>query len=773
MATKRTLFNEQWLDLTLYPDFAWLRKSKDAYHGFCVVCKKDFGLGNMGRKAVTTHNKGQLHQKLVKLNNSQPNMKTFLTSSQSSSETCGSVQESSDKIGLCLGESKSESAPGPSTQAGDKINQVSSFCYKGDVTKAEITWALNVVQNKLSLSSCTNISTTFKNMFPDSSIASKFQLGETKCSYMINHGLAPYFDSELKDQVRCCPDFVVCFDEALNKVVQRCQMDLFVRYFDINKNMVRTRYYNSVFLGSTTAENLFNGFNECLTPLHKKSILQVCMDGPNVNLSFMKKLGDQLKEEYPDEKQLVNIGVCGLHVVHGAMKTGMNSVQWQLSTFLRDIYYLFNDSPARRAEYTSVSGSNVFPLRFCSTRWLDNVKCLERALQIIDHITKFINKSKVLQTKPYAFVAENINDKFLKCKLAFYKTVSSDCEPFLRRFQSAEPLAPYLYSQLCNLMKTLLSRIVKSSKLNAANTALKLVSIDLNESDNLLQVSNIDLGFQTAKYLKEVRASEVEVLRFQTECQKMLKALIAKLVERSPLKYKTVRGLSCLDPAMILLQPDCANLRMKCLLGVLYEANRVSENVAEKAKNQYSLLCTEAAGVLSAEFKRFHPNSNDYDESEDKRRLDVFYASILSKNPMYVELWEVVKLCLIFSHGNATVEGGFSINKSILVENLHEESLIAQRKVYDAIINAGGKEQIPITQKMLISVRGARRRYEEYLEENRKNQSEKEKNATHKRKFQVEIKKLEEERKKLRMKSQAEEELIAAKIQLLEKGKEA
>ncbi len=43
------------------------------------------------------------------------------------------------------------------------------------------------------------------------------------------------------------------------------------------------------------------------------------------------------------------------------------------------------------------------------------------------------------------------------------------------------------------------------------------------------------------------------------------------------------------------------------------------------------------------------------------------------------------KLVLILSHGNASVESGFLVNSSILVENMHEDSIDAQRTVYDAL----------------------------------------------------------------------------------------
>ena len=86
-------------------------------------------------------------------------------------------------------------------------------------------------------------------MFPDSSIAHAFKLGRTKCAYMINHGLAPYFRDTLIEKVQKCNYFVICFDESLNKVVQRGQMDLCIRYFDDSTLRVCTSYLNSSFMG--------------------------------------------------------------------------------------------------------------------------------------------------------------------------------------------------------------------------------------------------------------------------------------------------------------------------------------------------------------------------------------------------------------------------------------------------------------------------------------------------------------------------------------------
>lgn len=106
-----------------------------------------------------------------------------------------------------------------------------SFIVKEQVVSAEIKWALKSVYNRFSFRSCAEISDLFKSMFTDSDIAQSFSMGSTKLSYIVSFGLAPHFLQQLKLDVKKCDFFTICFDEALNKVAQRCQMDLFVRFF--------------------------------------------------------------------------------------------------------------------------------------------------------------------------------------------------------------------------------------------------------------------------------------------------------------------------------------------------------------------------------------------------------------------------------------------------------------------------------------------------------------------------------------------------------------
>ena len=67
----------------------------------------------------------------------------------------------------------------------------------------------------------------------------------------------------------------------------------------------------------------------------------------------------------------------------------------------------------------------------------------------------------------------------------------------------------------------------------------------------------------------------------------------------------------------------------------------------------------------------------------NKERLDVFYHKAIGSKEGFKEIWSVLQIVFILSQGNARVESGFSVNADMLIENLKEEPLIAQCRVYD------------------------------------------------------------------------------------------
>ena len=110
-------------------------------------------------------------------------------------------------------------------------------------------------------------SESFPAMFPDSTVEEKFSLGRAKASYIINYGLTKFIAHELEEKLKSTKSFVICFDESLNRVGRRGQVDLVVRYFDDGTNQVITKYLTSVFLVRATAADLIAKFKEGIAGL--------------------------------------------------------------------------------------------------------------------------------------------------------------------------------------------------------------------------------------------------------------------------------------------------------------------------------------------------------------------------------------------------------------------------------------------------------------------------------------------------------------------------
>nr|CAD7572436.1 unnamed protein product [Timema californicum] len=274
---------------------------------------------------------------------------------------------------------------------------------------------------------------------------------------------------------------------------------------------------------------------------------------------------------------LLNLGTCGLHDVHGSLRTVVESVDWDISSLLRHMYYLFTDSPARRALFTQLTGCASFSLKFCGVRGLENAKCFQRALQIWDHVVKFIKEAKIPKTKPVETLKRAACDPFLKCKIAFCKIIADECQPFLQRFQTSKPMTPYLFEAVEKLLSFLMNRCVKPDLRKCKGS--KLLSIDTKKSENLILSKNIDVGFATKRLLGETAISVAERQKLECihECRSMLTTMIAKLQERSPLKQKAVRGLSSLDPCVIQHSPQLGQKKFSFLLEELNHANIIND----------------------------------------------------------------------------------------------------------------------------------------------------------------------------------------------------
>ncbi|XP_072571938.1 uncharacterized protein [Paramormyrops kingsleyae] len=417
--------------------------------------------------------------------------------------------------------------------------------------KAEVLWTLNTIAKHQSYNGNEGISELFKCMFPDSDITNTFSCGPDKTAYIAKFGLAVHIKEELLSKVNKSP-FVLMFDESINETTKNKQLDVHVRFWD--EGQIQSRYLGSRFMGHSTAQDLLSHLKECIDKLNLKDLVSISMDGPSVNWKLFDLFQKNQAEQYGGV-QLICVGSCGLHTLHNAFKCGFNA--WQMDKLLRAMHTLFHNVPARREDYIKVTKSSVFPLSFCAHRWVENLPVVERALAVWPSLLLYMEavKTKTLSnpgTASYDTVAAAMKDPLILAKLQFYAALARTFTPFLKKYQTDEPVLPFLPKDLTELMM---------------------------------------------------------------------------------------------------------------------------------------------------------------------KRLDIFLSSAMEPYP---ELWAFCKKLLLLSHGQATVERGFSINKEVESDNMQEDTVVTQRLVCDYIIQHGGVTQVPLSKPLLESVAKGRTRYRLHLETERK-----------------------------------------------------
>lgn len=751
-------FQTDWL---CDPELHWVEKvEKDVTKAFCRLCQTSISLSSMGRTALTSHMKGQKHKSKATAIINTPRLADLIPISKTAgdagiaSPSTVSIPLNSAQLVLTDGPSVSGADPLPAMIRHTESQPINKYLLKDETTIAEIIWCLDAIMNHSTVRSAGKSASLFPLMFKDSKTAANMKLQRTKIGYTLVYGLAPYFKNQLLDFLLKCPYLVVGFDESLNKVCQRQQMDLNARFWDDSTDEVRVRYVTSVFLGRCKAVDLLTGFLSAVRPLGVEKVLQVSMDGPNVNLRFFKDLQIKMAEEDVPAVML-DLGSCGIHTTHNAFKNAMIATKWNISTFLRSLYNLLKNVPARRALYTSYTQSFIFPKKFCSVRWLENADVAERAIEMLPHLKKFIedvekNKDK-LNSSCFSTVKEHVQDPMIGPKLAFFKTIAGEVEPFLREFQSDWPLAPFLSSALSLTVVSVMDRFVKES-------AIK-ISVDLTKEDNLIPVRSIEVGFETDKELAKCKKlTDKQLLLYRQDCREALKKFISKMMERSPLKRNLCEAISCFDPEVALKRKGRENL--KRLLDILFGNKWISSITAENAAREFKVVTKNAdAKQLMENFKR------------QEQRLDTFWMSVLKKVDKECDsLKQIIKMTLLLSHGNASLERGFSVNGECLVENMLEETLVAHRTIYDSVSALGGIENVPMTKKLILEARNAHSRYKEAATEKQKIQSVAEKQASKKQEVNAKVRLLATKKAQLLQDARKEAESIDKEIEDLRKA---
>ena len=240
-------------------------------------------------------------------------------------------------------------------------------------------------------------------------------MAHSKISYIVSHGLGPYFLNQMvTDVLDSNSYFTLHFDETVTNQSQK-QLDILIRYFSATSQKVKVRFVYALLFGHAYADRVVSEMEFLLTnlklPLAK--LLAISSDGPNVNKSIKNKLYILVKQERTDRSGLVHTGFCVLHVIHNSFKEGNKKFGTRSQEIVVDVYHWFHMYPAREEDFLDLASDEIEDeedetdngkfLRHVDSRWLTLLPALMRIkrklLKLVKYFTVFLPTSnKKLQS---------------------------------------------------------------------------------------------------------------------------------------------------------------------------------------------------------------------------------------------------------------------------------------------------------------------------------------------------------------------------------------
>ena len=376
-------------------------------------------------------------------------------------------------------------------------------------------------------------------------------------------------------------------------------------------------------------------------------LLKVSSDGPNINLKFLDIAREERKDN--DLKGLLEVGTCGLHTVHGALKHAENASGWNIDKILSAIFKIIDQSP----NYERLSGESVvYPLQFCSRRWAENKIVAERAIEVWENMVKTVNHWMQLpkssqpkeDNKSYQRLKSSINDPLVPVK--FFVRIADELSKFLVLYQTEKPMVPFLANSLEDMIRSFASTFLIPDKLKEANTCLKLSKLNFKDANFHKRPTDVVLPLPVKVALSDLKkkgkVSSSNALQFKSDVTSFLLVLCAHLVEKSTIEYAVAKSATSLIPSHIVEVPD-SNEKKFHHLEILCTSQQLSDKVVEQTKQEYSQFAQEVAITQKDEFLGFDVVIRDH-------RLDTFFFKFLEGRSSFSNFANVLKIIVTMSH---------------------------------------------------------------------------------------------------------------------------
>ena len=182
----------------------------------------------------------------------------------------------------------------------------------------------------------------------------------------------------------------------------------------------------------------------------------------------------------------------------------------------------------------NATGTDLFPLKFCAHRWVENVPVVQRVIDIWPNIKVYIHK--VFQgiyphpkTASYGTVVSCTKDPLMMVKFLAFLSIAKLVLPFLVTYQTDKPMMPFIAEDRHRLLSGIVKRFVKEDV--DTSSINKLMQLDPKDKKIHRNYSKVDLGFAADQELKKIKSpatgtsvvSDRQIMELRLQCRLLAK----------------------------------------------------------------------------------------------------------------------------------------------------------------------------------------------------------------------------------------------------------
>lgn len=348
---------------------------------------------------------------------------------------------------------------------------------------------------------------------------------------------------------------------------------------------------------------------------------------------------------------------CLCHLANLCATAALKTLPVSVDNLLIDIFYHFKYSAKRWEQFREIQAEfeEIKPLRVLkhsTTRWLSLLRCLHRLLgqwpalhAYFDRVAEEEQNNDRVQR-----VASNLSSLQTRLICRFVLYALQALNKFTTIFQTHASRIGTMQQDMLSLLRGYLANFVKPEVIVAADDITALAYTDRS---NQLSNDSLAVGTETLLFLSEME-DEIEGTtmerRFFDSVRLFYETAVSKLLAKFPLKEKTIRDLSFLDPRSRVKTSSASIVRL---------TKRFLTNNPDEID------------AIVAEFLSFQvaPDSQlpSFDPKTDAA-IDHFWSLMGKKTAIgdlsslaYSNLSELAKTLLVLPHSNVDPERLFSM----------------------------------------------------------------------------------------------------------------